>query len=1170
VTVADFLEGLGLAQYLPAFLDNDIDEDILSELTVEDLKDLGIASVGHRRRILLALSAMKAERDAEGNLEARQPDKNQAEAQKLEARAGRPPQAAELDSRKPLAARAEDAAGPDGTAETEVISSPEPVPPAVEPVPERRQLTVVFCDLVGSTALANACDPEVMRGVISDYQKSVTEAITSFEGHLAKFLGDGVLAYFGWPVAQEDAAQRAVQAALSACKGVSKLEGPDGQPLAARVGIATGLVVVGDLIGTRDSQETAVVGETPNLAARLQSLAEPGSVVLAEGTRVLLARGFDLEDLGERELKGFARPQRAWRVTGDRDHKDSFEIERLKSLAPLVGREAELRLLQERWKQAQSGEGQVILLSGEPGIGKSRLLQALQSGLVKEQAVNLRFFCSPQHKDSAFHPLTRQLERAAGIVAQDDQAARLEKLSSKLQDLKIDDHAVLPLLAELLSIETEGLDPLKLEPEEKKAQTLAAFLALIEAEARRQPLLILLEDAHWLDPTSLNFFGLAVQRISDLPVLLVASFRPDFQPPWGAYSHVATLSLTRLSGDQTKDIATRVAGGHSLPPEIVEQIREKTDGVPLFIEEMTKAVLDAGVLEQADGRYRLTGPLPEHVIPSTLQDSLMARLDRLEYAKEIAQIAACIGRFFDQRLLEAVAEKPEGEVSAALERLVESELIFRSGLDSRFLFKHALVLDTAYESLLRSRRQELHGKIAQKLEELYPELAAIEPETLARHFMAARKNEQAVVYWRLAGERAARSNASAEAIRHFQKGLELSATLARKDAVLKREIDMTLALAFIHLMTHGWAAAETAQAFADARRIYDELGDASYLTEVFWGEYTAYLLRGELEQAHAKTREMIEQARRTDDRDTIMMAHRSMVVPNVHMGRLQEAAAHAEKALSLIAQDAARPIGHRFAYDARIVCLLYSAHARLHLGYPDQAEALCQEGLAEARAIGHAPTFVFALGQAALFYYCSERLMEQRALVEEGVAAARKQGFLPWEASNRFWHGYIDVFETRRESALAEMEQAAADWRASNARLLRPCHLLALARAKTELIKFESAMNDVFRAEEILSETGELLYESEMHRCAGNILAQAGRSQQREAERRFERAIACARTRDAKWPELLAARDLARLWADGGRQKEAVELLGPLCDWFTEGETHPVLKETRNFLKGLS
>jgi predicted ATPase len=632
---------------------------------------------------------------------------------------------------------------------------------------------------------------------------------------------------------------------------------------------------------------------------------------------------------------------------------------------------------------------------------------------------------------------------------------------------------------------------------------------------------------------------------------------------------VTGLSLSRLSGDQTKDVVTRVAGGRELPPEIVGQIRERTDGVPLFIEEMTKAVLDAGILEEAAGSYRLTGPLPEHVIPATLQDSLMARLDRLGDAKEIAQIAACLGRVFDQRLLEAVAEKREGEVGAALERLLDSELIFRSGLESRFLFKHALVLDAAYESLLKSRRQELHGKIGQKLEELYPELAASEPETLARHFTAARKTEQAVAYWRLAGERAARSNASAEAIRHFQKGLELSATLARKEAVLKREMDMTLALAFIYLMTHGWAAEETSQAFAKAREIYDDLGDASYLTEVFWGEYTAYLLRGELEQAHDKTREMIEQARRTEDDDTIMMAHRSMVVPNLHMGRYKEAVAHAEKALSLIAPDAARPIGHRFAYDARIVCLMYSAHARLNLGYPDQAEALCQAGIAEARAIGHAATFVFTLGQASLFYYNADRMTEQSALVDEGIAAAKKQGFLPWEASNRFWRGYIDVFSGRGDAALKEMEQAAADWRASNARLLRPGHLLALARAKTELIRFESAMNDVFRAEEILSETKELFYESEMHRCAGSIFLQAGSSQQGEAARRLEKAIACARSRDAKWSELRAAKDLARLWAENGRPKDAKDLLKPICDWFTEGEGHPLLVESRDFLKSI-
>lgn len=1158
MTVAEFLEGLGLAQYLQTFLENDIDEAILPELTVEDLKDLGIASVGHRRRILTALADLKAP-----------PAKAETPAQE-------PAESAELDLRQPWEVSAEvtpksgdrpESKAPES--KPDAAAPAKPVRPKPEPAAERRQLTVVFCDLVGSTALSSNCDPEVMREIIGGYQKAVSDAFAALDGHVAKFLGDGVLAYFGWPVAQEDASQRAVRAGLSACRDVARLKGPDGVPLAARVGIATGLVVVGDLIGERESQEHAVIGETPNLAARLQALAAPGSVVIAEGTRLLLGRRFGLQDLGEQDLKGFSGPQRAWQVLGDREERDRFEVEQLKNLAPLVGREAERRLLQERWAQAQSGEGQVVLLSGEPGIGKSRLLQALQAQFLEEKVQPLRFFCSPQHRNSAFYPLIIQLEAAAGIKAQDDPEARLAKLKNHLAGLRDETGYALPLLAEVLSIDTGDQAVLKLEPGEKQKQILKIFLTLIQAQAAKTPLGVLLEDAHWLDPTSLRFFELLVQKVAGLPVLFVASFRSEFEPPWSGYSHAASLSLSRLSGDQTNEIVSRVAGGRNLPPEIVGEIRARTDGVPLFVEELTKAILDAGVLEEGEEGYRLSGPLPEHVIPSSLQDSLMARLDRLGNAKEIAQVAACISRNFDRRLLEAVVERPGGEIDAALKALVDSELIFPSGLDSRFCFKHALVLDAAYESLLKSRRQELHGKIAQRLEELYPELAVSEPETLARHFTAARMIEKAVAYWRLAGERAARSDASAEALRHFQLGLELSATLARKEAVLKREMDMILALAFIHLMTHGWAAEETSQAFAKARKIYDELGDASYLTQVFWGEYTAYLLRGELEQAHAKTREMIEQARRTEDAGTIMMAHRSMVVPNVHMGRYKEALAHSEKALSLMARDAERPIGHRFAYDARIVCLIYPAHALLQLGYPDRAETQCNQALEEARQIGHAASLVFTLGQAVLFHQNAGTILTQKDLVEEGIAAAEKQGFFPWQTICQFARGYIGVFEGAGETALAEMEQAAADWRASNARLLGPGHLLALARAKAESIRLESALNDVFRAEEIISETKEQFYESDLHRCAGNIFLLAGDSQRREAERRFEKAIAFARGLDAKWPELHAARDLAKLWAEDGRGKDAVDLLGPLCDWFTEGDGRPVLVEARQLLDTL-
>ena len=593
-------------------------------------------------------------------------------------------------------------------------------------------------------------------------------------------MGDGVLVYFGWPKGHEDDAERAVRAGFAIVDAVANLTTSANAPLEARVGIATGIVIVGDLVGEGPAQEQAVVGETPNLAARLQALAEAGNVVIAESTHKLLGGLFELADLGTRDLKGFSAPIRAWRVVGERPSEGRFEALHGHQFTPLVGRDHEVGLLLERFERARDGEGQVVLLSGEPGIGKSRLALALRERLDPKPEWILRYQGSPYHGNSALWPVVCQLERAAEIAPGDPPAAKLEKIE-RLLGLAVADLAVVaPLIAELLSIRADArYTPSDLTPQQRKAGTFGALLAQLEGLAMQHPVLIVLEDAHWLDPTTLEFFGLVVERIQRLPVLLLVTFRPEFSPPWTGHAHIMALTLSGLARTQAAAVVARIAGGKALPPAVMEQILAKTEGLPLFIEELTKAVLEFGLLADAEDHYEFAGPLQPFAIPPTLRDSLMARLDRLGSFREVAQIGAVIGREFGHDLLAAVAGMDTAQLEDTLSQLVEAELVFRRGAqpEATYVFKHALVQDAAYGSLLRAQRQDLHARVARELEARSPNLANSAPELLAYHLTAAGFADRAVVYWQRAGHRAAQHSAHVEAIAHFTQALDLLASL---------------------------------------------------------------------------------------------------------------------------------------------------------------------------------------------------------------------------------------------------------------------------------------------------------------------------------------------------------------------------------------------------------
>ncbi len=738
--IADWLKTLGLSEYAARFAENRIDFSVLRDLTDQDLKDLGVV-LGDRRKMLRAI--------------------------------------AELGSAAPAA--------------------PEPAP-VTQDSAERRQVTVMFSDLVGSTALSARMDPEDLREVISAYQKCVAETVRRFGGFVAKYMGDGVLVYFGYPQAHEDDAERAVRAGLELVAAVARLK--TRASLQTRVGIATGLVVVGDLIGVGAAQEQAIVGETPNLAARLQGIAEPNMVVIAEGTRKLLGNLFELQDLGAKDLKGIAGPVRAWAALRASSAEGHFEALHTTGLTALVGREEELELLLRRWSKAKTGEGQVVLLSGEGGIGKSRLTAALLERLASEPYTRLRYFCSPQHTDSAFHPIIGQMERAAGLGYDDTPQAKLDKLDAVLAQTSTSPEDA-ALFAEMLSLPNDGRHPaLALTPEQRRQRTLQALTSQVAGLASQQPVLMIFEDAQWTDPTSLEAFGRTVDRIKTLPVLLIVTFRPEFNPPWVGQSRVTSVTLNRLGEREAAAIIARLVGNKELPADVMAEIVERTDGIPPFVEEMTKAVLEA----ESEGDARRTAaavPSSALAVPASLHASLMSRLDRLGPAKEVAQIGATIGREFSHALLAAAARKPEAELSAALDRLIGAGLLSRQGVlpHATYLFKHALVQDAAYGTLLREPRRALHARIAEALENQFAEIAERQPELLARHCTEAGLIEKAAALWGKAGQRSLARAALLEGVEQLKRALDQIATLPATPALRREEIKLEIAFANVLSLT---------------------------------------------------------------------------------------------------------------------------------------------------------------------------------------------------------------------------------------------------------------------------------------------------------------------------------------------------------------------------------
>jgi class 3 adenylate cyclase/tetratricopeptide (TPR) repeat protein len=984
--VGGWLRRLGLEQYEASFRENKIDDTVLPRLTAEDLKDLGVGFVGHRRKLLDAVAALRAE-----------------------ASAPTPPSDAPLATDK-----------------------------AAQDTAERRQVTVMFSDLVGSTALSARMDPEDLREVISAYQKCVAEAVRRFGGFVAKYMGDGVLVYFGYPQAHEDDAERAVRAGLELIGVVSALM--PNAPLQTRVGIATGLVVVGDLIGSGEAQERGIVGETPNLAARLQGIAEPNMVVIAEATRRLLGNLFELEDLGAKDLKGIAGPVRAWAALRASSVEGRFEALHTTGLTALVGREEELELLLRRWSKAKSGEGQVVLLSGEAGIGKSRLTAALLERLSGEAHTRLRYFCSPLHTDSAFYPIIGQLERAAGLAHDDKPQAKLDKLDAVLAQTSTSPEDA-ALFAEMLSLPNDGRYPaLEPAPEQRRQRTLDALTSQLAGLARQQPVLLIFEDAHWVDPTSLEVLGRIVDRIKTLPVLLIVTSRPEFNAPWVGQSHVTSLTLNRLGEREAAAIIASLAGNKALPADVLAEIVERTDGIPLFVEEMTKAVLEAES-EGAARRAVAAVPSPAMAVPASLHASLMARLDRLGPAKEVAQIGAAIGREFSHALLAAVVRKPEAELASALDRLIAAGLLFRQGVPplASYLFKHALVQDAAYGTLLREPRRALHARIAETLESQFSESAESRPEILAHHCTEAGLIEKAAGLWGKAGQQSQARSALVEAAAQFTRALEQIATLPGMPALRREQIKLQVALANALMHVKGYGASDT-KASLDQARVYIEraerLGeppeDPLLLFAILYGFWAAnyVVFNGDaMRELAAQFLALAEKQRATAP---LMIGHRLMGTSLLFTGDIAECRTHLDQAIALYDVAEHRLLATRFGQDVGMVTLLNRGMALWLLGYPEAGLADTNRALKDARGIGQAATLMYALMMAAMIHVFCRKYAAANAQVDELVALADEKGAFFWKAIGKMVQGLLFVMTGKASNAVEMITSGIAAHRSTD------------------------------------------------------------------------------------------------------------------------------------------
>jgi predicted ATPase/class 3 adenylate cyclase len=1056
---------------------------------------------------------------------------------------------------------------------SQTTSSPAaPSPPDAE----RRQLTVMFCDLVDSTKLSSQLDPEEYREVVRVYQKVCSEVINRFEGHVAQLLGDGLLIYFGYPQAHEDDPQRAVRTGLGILVAMgdlnSRLQQAKGIQLAVRVGIHTGLVVVGAM-GEGGRQEQLALGETPNVAARIQGLAASDTIAISEATYRLVQGYFQCQDLGAQALRGVIESIHVYHVLRESGTTSRLDVAQPRGLTPLVGREQEVGLLLERWEQAKSRQGQVVLLSGDPGIGKSRLVQMLKDHVANEPHTHWECRSAEYSQNTALFPITDVFQRLLRLQADDTPDEKLGKLEQMLHQYRLPLEESVPLFAPLLSlpIPADQYPPLNLSPQRQRQKTLETIVAMLLELEEHQPVLFIVEDLHWTDPTTLELLNLVIEQIPTTSMLTVLTCRPHFQPSWSHRSYLSEVTVHRLSQPHIERMTTQVIGGKLLPPQVLAQIVEKTDGVPLVVEELTKAILESGSLKEVDDHYELTGSLSTFAIPATLQDSLMARLDRLMTGKVIAQLGATIGRQFSYELIQKVSQLDETMLQRELGRLGEAEIVYQRGVppQSTYVFKHALIQDSAYESLLKSTRQHYHQRIAHVLESQFPETTEGQPELLARHCTEAGLIEQAVGYWHKAGQSAVQRSAHAEAIAHLRQGLALLETLPETPQRLQREVDMHIALGASLIATKGFAAPEVGQTYTRARQLCQSLDDPHQLFPVLHGLHRYYNNGAEYRTAQELGEQLLTLAQQAQDAAMLVVAYRILGSTLFQLGAAAEALTHYTQGMALYDAQQHRASTFLYGEDAGVMCHSFAARTLWYLGYPDQGKARSHEAVTLAQQSAHPFSLAYALTVAASFH---QHRREMRCIQERAEAAtslATEQGF-PTQMIGSLLHGWVLAQQGQAQEGVEQMHQVLRAHRGTGAVSNLSYFLALLAEAHGTLGEPEAGLAALAEALTHADTTGERWYESELYRLKGELLLQQSSDHHLEAESCFQHVLDIARNQQAKSFELRTATSLARLWQQQGKRQEAYDLLDPVYNWFTEGFDTRDLKEAKALLEALA
>jgi TOMM system kinase/cyclase fusion protein len=1054
----------------------------------------------------------------------------------------------------------------------EISGRAEPQPPEAE----RRQLTVMFCDLVDSTKLSSQLDPEDYREMVRAYQATCSEVIQRYDGHIAQYLGDGLLVYFGYPQAHEDDAHRAVRTGLgilAAMEDLNKeLKRAKGITLAVRLGIHTGLVVVGAM-GGAGRQEQLALGDVPNIASRIQSLAEPNTILISTDTYRLIQGYFECQVLGAQALRGVAEPIAVYCVLSESGATSRLDVAQPRGLTPLVGRESEVTLLLERWEQVKSGQGQVVLLTGDAGIGKSRLVQMLKEHVANEPHVRWECRSAEYSQNTALFPITDLFQRLLRFQAEDTPNEKLAKLEQMLSQYRFPLGESVPLFALLLSLPLpeHHYPPLNLSPQRQRQKTLETIVALLLELAERQPVLFILEDLHWTDPTTLEFLGLLVEQVPTTAIATLLTCRPHFQPSWHHRSYITEMTLNRLAQPQIERIIERITDEKRLPPEVRQLIVQRTDGVPLFIEEMTKAILESGQLKTVDDHYELTGSLSTFAIPATLHDSLMARLDRLVTAKAVAQYAAIIGRQFPYELLQAVSQLDEVTLQRELGRLVEAEIVYRRGVppQATYTFKHALIQDAAYASLLKSTRQQSHQRIAHVLEAQFPATVDQQPELLAHHCTEAGLIEKAVPYWHRAAQRASERSAYAEAIAHLRQGLALLQTLPETPKRTRREVDMLITLGASLSATRGYTAPEVGETYTRARQLGEHLEEPQQLFPILRGLFHYYNVRAELQTAHALGAQLLTLAQQVQDSAMLVAAHRALGATLFHQGAFASAHTHFAQGIPLYDSQQHRAAAFLYGDDAGVICHSFSASTLWYLGYPDQGLVRSQEAVILAQQIAHPFTLGFTLCWAAQFHQFRREVRFTQERAEVTIILAEEQGFPFWRAFGSILRGWALVHQGQAQEGIEQIHQGMVDYHATGAELGQTHDLAILAEAHGTLGEPEAGLTRLTEALTLADTTGERWYEPELYRLKGELLLQQNSDNQAEAETCFQHALDIARTQQAKSWELRAATSLARLWQQQGKTQEAHDLLAPVYHWFTEGFDTADLQDAKALLDEL-